>query len=531
MKTKHFTLIAILFILISFGKHSNASLFRSKIDSIKIVFEPQQLVLPGESFNIAVTSFHKNGKIRKTLGAEGGSVLWWRYKVDVTGGDFHSGTIDVNERLMPSKGKYISVKVFPRKHPELTKQILIPLNYETEISFKPTNWFDYAPGEIIEGKLLEKFNNGQTRTLTKLNRNSESELFEFSGDGGSWHQGKFQIEPDFLKIQNHTVSLFVHSLRNPAVADTFSVLMDYRHNYRLTFSGNSGFNGFSGGSGSDGSSGFNGGDGGPGQNGEPGRNGPDIGIWTDRYADPLLNCDLLYVYAQNFSTGEEFRYLVNPDGGSLQVSSLGGDGGNGGSGGRGGDGGDGCPGKVWYESKTVTKIEKRPFTVQVVKKVKKHKKDVEGNVVEYEEDVVSNETVYREVEVQETVQIEHVGPGQDGGNGGDGGPGGFGGPGGDGGNVFLYFTDDSREFENLFTLNNRGGSGGLNGSGGSGGRGGYSGSGNPNGRNGIGGNCGWSEFGWAPDGWDGEIIKGTTEEFYFSNPGENSLSENHAFKK
>ncbi|MEZ5104344.1 MAG: collagen-like protein [Draconibacterium sp.] len=525
MKRKHFTTALFFIFFNSLSSYTIASLFRSKIDSIQIEFNPEQLVLPGESFEIGVSSYHKNGKIKKTFGMEGGSVLWWRYKVEVTGGTFRSGSIEVNERLMPSKGKYIEVKVCPKKQPELAKRMLIPLNYETEISFSPISDFDKAPGEIIEGSLVEKFNNGKTRVVTKLSRNKESDNFEFSGEGGSWEKGKFQIEPDFLKIQDHTVNIYVNSLRNPEISDTFSVLLDYKHSYRLSFGGRSGFSGLSGSNGFDGTSGYSGSDGSPGQNGEPGYNGPDLGVWADLYFDPILHCDLLYVYAENLFTGEEFRYLVNPDGGSFRISTRGGNGGDGGRGGRGGNGGNGRPGEIWYESKTITKIEQRPFTEQVVKKVKKHKKDEQGNVVEYEEDEVTTQTVYRDVEVQKTIWIEHVGPGGDGGDGGNGGPGGFGGPGGNGGDVFLYLTEDSWLFENLFTINNGGGSGGMNGSGGNGGNGGNGGSGNPNGRNGFSGNSGYSAIGWASDGWDGEIIKDTTDEFYIPNPQDEALSE------
>jgi hypothetical protein len=52
------------------GLNLQASVFSpsNKIDSIQIVFDNQQLVLPGESFSIGIISYTKNGKISKTKG-------------------------------------------------------------------------------------------------------------------------------------------------------------------------------------------------------------------------------------------------------------------------------------------------------------------------------------------------------------------------------------------------------------------------------------------------------------------------------
>lgn len=491
-----------------------------KVDSIQIVFDPQQLVLPGESFRIGLNSFDNNGTIKNTAGFLGISLWWMKYKVDVAGGTDFAGRISVNEQLVPSRGKYISIKAYPRKQPELIKELLVPLNYETKIVYRPTNPFDKAPGSQIRGELEAEFNNGVKRVYQNLRNSRESVNFQFLSHGGSWENGKFTIDPDFMKIEEHRAELIVNSLRNESVADTFAVLLDYRHTYDLHVSGSSGMQGFSGSSGSAGPSGGSGYDGQNGEHGGVGSDSPDLGIWADLYHDSILNCNLLYVYAQNLWTGEEHRYLINPDGGKLEVLSIGGSGGDGGSGGNGGTGGDGWEGEKWIEKHMEKRIVKKPVIKKVIHKEKKKVIDAEGKETDVEVNVEVDETVYVDEVIEVEVEVVMQGPGGDGGDGGWGGAGGLGGPGGYGGNITLYFTDDARQYQKVFVANSTGGSGGSNASGGRGGSGGSGGYGNPNGRSGSGGRSGPSAMGWEESGGSGKITIKPTEEFFFYTPKE-----------
>jgi len=520
MEKNHLFMIAfLLFLLSGMNKSASGLSFVPKMDSIQIIFDNQQLVLPGESFHVGIISFYKNGKVNSTVGLNGGTVWWWQYKVEVSGGTNSGGRISVNEELVPSKGKYVGIKAWPRKQPGLVKELLLPLNYETNITYRPTAAFDKAPGSQIKGEMITEYNNGSQLVCSNLRNKKESSDFQFTGEGGSYKNGKFTIEPDFLKIEDYRAELIVNSLRDKSLADTFSILLDYKHAYDLQFGGNSGMIGFSG---SNGSSGFPGSDGQNGQNGEFGADGPDIGVWVDHYRDSVLNCDLLYVYAQNLWTGEESRYLINPDGGSLTVTSNGGLGGSGGTGGMGGSGANGNDGQKWIEKKLGKKIVQQPVTKKVIKKQKKKITDIEGKEVEIDEDVMVEEVVIVDVEIEVEVDIEVQGLGEDGGDGGWGGAGGFGGEGGYGGNITLYFTDDARPYQHLFVAHSEGGSGGMHGSGGTGGSGGSGGHGNPNGRNGVDGSHGPSALGWANNGQGGQIIIKPTEEFFTYIPKEQS---------
>jgi hypothetical protein len=139
---------------------------------------------------------------------------------------------------------------------------------------------------------------------------------------------------------------------HPDLSAQLDIPVRYDYKFNSSFSGSSGFSGIDGTSGMDGTSGSMGSidpnspsPGGDGTSGTNGSNGTDGGAGGDgppvqvRVAlragsHPLLQVG---VSAQN----HESFFLVDPDGGSLTVASLGGSGGSGGKGGRGGRGGSG----------------------------------------------------------------------------------------------------------------------------------------------------------------------------------------------
>lgn len=488
-------------------------LFGFKPDSIQILVNQSQLKLPGESFEIGVVSYHKKGKIRRTTGYAGGNVFWFNYKVEVIGGDHRNGSVYVNHSLVPSKGKYIMIRIYPRKKLHLLKTVLLPLNYETELEFNPANDFKKAPGCVIKGVLFYKFDNGMYRSIKNFDHGDEAKMFHLSGDGGQWEKGKFIITTDFLSISDHRVTVDFYSLRNPSAETHYSFILDYKNSYVLSFSGASGIFGMSGNSGDYGLSGRNGGHGTHGEDGSHGYDGPNIGAWVDSYYDTILKTNLLYVYTRNFDRKSENFYLINPDGGSLTIISSGGNGGSGGVGGDGGNGGNGNDGPRWVETKYEKKIVQKQVPETIKKKVKKTRTNSEGKTEEYEQEI--EEVVMKTIDVEEIIEIkiEHQGPGENGGNGGFGGDGGNGGNGGWGGNIELYFTEDAMAYRSVIHVKNPGGSGGYAGSGGSGGSGGNGGRGCPSGINGSSGYNGFAGL-HGVNGRDGMVTISTTCDFF-----------------
>lgn len=472
MKNMSLNKVLILIIIASIWcSKADASIFNfeKQIDSIQLVYDQEALRLPGKKLEIGVYAYYKNGKVKKTWNLAQGTLVWSKFRVEVIGGSYSMGKITISDKLYPSKGKYIQVRVYPKKTPEMAKTLLLPLNYEEEVEIIPTTEMIKAPGFNFKFKVVSTFDNGVKKDYNFKRRDLlKSKYFAFSTEGGELKSGKFFIEENFQNINNHRANLTVVSKRNPNCQHSFDINLDYKANYYLTLSGFSGMWGWGGSNGASGSTGGHGGHGQNGQDGNNGSNGPDISVWTDLYYDSLLSTNLLYVYAENMWTGEEHRYLVNPDGGAFFITSQGGSGGNGGSGGSGGNGGNGADG-TWH-SKVIHDTDSTTIT--------KTWQDAGGN----------------------------------GGDGGNGGNGGYGGDGGDGGDVFLYFTDDALPYEDIIHPDSNGGSGGMHGSGGSGGSGGKGGSGDPPGSNGRSGNSG-SSGRWGSSGYGGTIFFDSTDDF------------------
>jgi hypothetical protein len=144
---------------------------------------------------------------------------------------------------------------------------------------------------------------------------------------------------------------------HPGITTELDVPVRYDVAFTSSYSGNSGFNGTNGTNGIDGSAGTNGstdpdnpspgGNGGDGTNGTDGSDGGDGGdgpavqVFATLRAGPH---PLLQIGVTAAGAKRERYFLVDPNGGSLTVKSLGGSGGSGGSGGRGGAGGAGGSG-------------------------------------------------------------------------------------------------------------------------------------------------------------------------------------------
>jgi hypothetical protein len=151
------------------------------------------------------------------------------------------------------------------------------------------------------------------------------------------------------KLPHVTVTAPSH----PDLKAELDVPLRYDRSFAVSFEGSTGFDGANGSDGIDGSSGMmgsidpnnpqpggNGSDGtngSDGANGEDGSDGPPVLVRVtlrQGSQSPLLQ---IAVLAERKLT----LFLVDPQGGSLTVQSLGGDGGQGGKGGRGGRGGSG----------------------------------------------------------------------------------------------------------------------------------------------------------------------------------------------
>jgi hypothetical protein len=425
-----------------------------EIDSFSFILDSNYIRLPGYPFPIALKVISKNNGVLYTRGLGGGNLKWSDFIITVKGGTFYNGKINISHLLYP--GDYIEIIASGKYHPALKKSQIIRLNYVQNLNLFPLSSFNKIPGERFNFGMKLKYDNGCSETVTSWNQNYKlmnSLRFQFQPVGGKVRNNSFLIDPEFENIPNHTISLRTNTPQRIYASDSLGFVLDYRGNFRYYTEapdGDDGRNGCDGSNGSDGSESHNGGDGGHGSCGESGGYGEDgyfLEVFCDAYFDTIVNSTLLYVEVKNPERAAMKKYLVNPDGGSVQIVSSGGDGGDGGRGGSGGSGGRGGDGKK--------------YTREV--------KDTSG-------------TKY--IVCQEN--------GGNGGKGGQGGNGGYGGHGGRGGVIDIFYTNSARPYLSCIKPLCPGGSSGSGGAGGSGGTGG--GSGSPGGSSGSAGSSGSSAF-------------------------------------
>ena len=153
------------------------------------------------------------------------------------------------------------------------------------------------------------------------------------------------------KVPHVTITVPSH----PDLRAELDIPVRYDRNYVSSFSGSSGSSGSDGIDGMDGSSGSSGsldpdnpspgGDGSNGSDGTSGGNGGDGGDGPPVQVRVALRSGSHPLLQVSVTAASHHRlYLVDPQGGSLTVSSVGGSGGSGGRGGRGGHGGSGGTG-------------------------------------------------------------------------------------------------------------------------------------------------------------------------------------------
>jgi hypothetical protein len=168
-------------------------------------------------------------------------------------------------------------------------------------------------------------------------------------------KGVVELAKDPRASAGKDIHIAVTVPSHPEVRTELVIPLRYDRAFTSDYQGSAGAQGFDGTSGIDGmpgtmgssdlsipqagGNGGNGTDGGDGQDGWPGGNGPAVHVWVT--SNPS-NPSLLQVKVQGNRAPEYF--LVDSQGGSLTVASIGGRGGAGGRGGRGGQGGMGGTG-------------------------------------------------------------------------------------------------------------------------------------------------------------------------------------------
>jgi len=172
----------------------------------------------------------------------------------------------------------------------------------------------------------------------------------------TYKKGVLSLPYDPRISEGKTGHVDITAPSHPTLHAELDIPLRYNYPFQAAYAGPSGSNGFNGTDGSAGSNGStgsidadnpsaggdggNGGDGTNGTDGGDGGDGPVVQVWVTLKSGPTTLLE-----AKVTASGHKDRYyLIDPNGGSLTVKSLGGSGGSGGKGGRGGAGGSGGAG-------------------------------------------------------------------------------------------------------------------------------------------------------------------------------------------
>lgn len=448
------SLISVLFFSVIFSAFSKESKVRClkgiEINKISLRYDTL-LLIPGSSHKIGLVVFTKDKGILRTTGFLKGTLYWSNFKVEQEDAKYFLGHLYLSKSF---DVYYIPFKITVKSQPEKVFYDTLWLNKEKWIKLYTTNSFKKVPGAKVKFGMEVCFDNNSILnypTATKLKKIMPA--YEVLAKGVNYKNGEFSISNNIFDYPDHHPGILVQLNRDKEVYDFIEIEMDYKDQFSLYGSGNSGMWAFSGSSGSSGSTGGSGNPGEDGRNGDDGGYGHDIDIYTDIYYDSILNCNLIKVYTEDLTLNQSQHFLINPTGGSMRINASGGNGGHGGSAGNGGNGGSGYKGEFYY--------------------------------YEVKDIIVNKDTAGKEIRTEITRQIKGQRRGGDGGFGGPGGYGGMGGNGGNGGYLVFNYTPAMKNYLQLFKVDVSGGFGGSGGSRGNGGEGGEGGEGNPRGRKGA----------------------------------------------
>ena len=196
-----------------------------------------------------------------------------------------------------------------------------------------------------DGKILQTEGEGHGKVLWK-DLQVTTTIATFN------QKGTLSLPHDPRKSDGKVPHVTIMVPSHPDLRAELDIPVRYDRNYVSSFSGSSGSSGSDGIDGMDGSSGSSGsldpdnpspgGDGSNGSDGTSGGNGGDGGDGPPVQVRVALRSGSHPLLQVSVTAASHHRlYLVDPQGGSLTVSSVGGSGGSGGRGGRGGHGGSG----------------------------------------------------------------------------------------------------------------------------------------------------------------------------------------------
>lgn len=309
--------VLFLAVLIWFG---STVLFSAVITKIALVPLSKTTILPGDRFSFSVTATYDDGKQKDIKSTS--SKFKSLFSLELDGCSSHKGKIFVH-KIRPADNKF-SVNVVLKDNKALNTSLERVVDYFTDIKIK------YEPTSIELGqkKLLTLDCKANTGDHIYIDQNSSTRKWEWfnikTSKGSSFENGWLIISGDVKDFDCDTVRFSLHPIKADSVSEKASFTINYSKLFKADFNGPHGEEGKKGSNPKS-----NGGVGGDGATGAEGVDGKNLIV---RLSLHECNRNLIKVEIEDTLAKAVSCFIINKNGGELDIYCNGGDGGDGGQG-------------------------------------------------------------------------------------------------------------------------------------------------------------------------------------------------------
>ena len=190
-----------------------------------IRYDHNALRIPGKKFAVTL------------VGADKKALSWGKYHVEIDSGRFAGGYIQLGKSSLYKKGDSVTISVYNRKwflggKGKFLVSRRIPYNYEDSIDILTKGNAGLSPDDHLQFGIRTLYDNGQFAETWK----PSVKAFQLQFDGGylSKKKGDWTIDNDPTLIKHDRVGLTARLSKNPAIADSLQLLLDYTAKYKST---------------------------------------------------------------------------------------------------------------------------------------------------------------------------------------------------------------------------------------------------------------------------------------------------------
>ncbi len=295
-------------------------LFSGVITKIALVPLSKTTILPGDRFSFSLTVTYDDGKQKDIKSTS--SKFRSLFSLELKGCTSNKGKIFVNTNR-PIDNKF-AVYVILKENKALKASFERGVDYFTDIKIK----YEPVSIELGQKKLLTLDCKANTGDHIYIDQNSPTRKWEWfniqTSKGSSFENGWLIISGDVKDFDCDTVRFSLHPVKADSVREKASFTINYSKLFKADFNGVDGEEGKKGNNPKS-----NGGVGGDGETGLEGLNGKNLIV---RLSLHECNRNLIKVEIEDTLAKVVSRFIVNKNGGELDIYCNGGDGGNGGQG-------------------------------------------------------------------------------------------------------------------------------------------------------------------------------------------------------